>query len=385
MAKRGRVIFVNRVYVPDTMATARYLGELTAALAEEFEVRVICSRTGGDGPAADPRVGVIGIPLARRPDSGLLARAFSDLFFLVAAFVVLLLRTGRHDVVVHKTDPPLLGVVTAAVSFVRGFRLIGWHQDVYPEIAARLGVINPRGPAFRTLAALRNRAARRAVTNVVIGEDMARELGRHGPVRVIRNWALEEAELLAVQHSALRDELGLRDRFVVAHCGTLGRLHPYQPLLEMGERYKDSERVHFLIAGGGHHYGQLRAEVERRAYPNWQFLPYQPQSRLADLLAAADVHLVLLRPDCTPLAVPSKLSGILAAGRPCLFIGDPAAELATLVERAGAGLVLPIDGAVTQWPDAAAGVAARQLYRERFSKKAQVDAWADLLREVAAR
>jgi len=71
-----------------------------------------------------------------------------------------------------------------------------------------------------------------------------------------------------------------------------------------------------------------------------QFLPYQPEETLRFSLTAAHVHLVTLKPDMTGLSVPSKIYGILAAGRPVIFIGPEESEAASIVREAQCGVVI---------------------------------------------
>ncbi|WP_244434012.1 hypothetical protein [Azospirillum sp. B506] len=56
------------------------------------------------------------------------------------------------------------------------------------------------------------------------------------------------------------------------------------------------------------------------------------------------LHLVAMAPAAEGMLVPSKLTGVQAAGRPCLFLGPAGSEAAALVK--GCGLVIdPMDGA----------------------------------------
>ena len=88
----------------------------------------------------------------------------------------------------------------------------------------------------------------------------------------------------------------------------------------------------FLFIGAGHQLDTLKGEAGRRGLTNVQFRPYQPRERLAQSLGACDAHLVTLRPELEGLVLPSKFYGIIAAGRPVLFVGAADGEIASLVE-----------------------------------------------------
>ena len=78
----------------------------------------------------------------------------------------------------------------------------------------------------------------------------------------------------------------------------------------------------------------------RRSLSNVRFLPSQPASKLSESLSAADAHIVTMRPNLCGLVVPSKVYGVLAAGRPCLFVGPKDSEAARLILETGAGSVI---------------------------------------------
>ena len=65
-------------------------------------------------------------------------------FYLSAAWRLWRL-ARRGDVIVAKTDPPMLSIIAAPIAFLRGAKLVNWLQDVFPEVAQQLGVRQGRG------------------------------------------------------------------------------------------------------------------------------------------------------------------------------------------------------------------------------------------------
>ncbi len=106
----------------------------------------------------------------------------------------------------------------------------------------------------------------------------------------------------------------------------------------------------FLFIGGGAKMESLKAKVAESRLTQVIFLPYQPRDSLEDSLAAADVHLASLIPSLEGMIVPSKFYGILAAGRPLIFIGDPDGELARVIGAAQCGLVVAQDSPRISFP-----------------------------------
>ncbi len=266
-------------------------------------------------------------------------RAIDYLSFNLSALAVLMGIARSGDIVIAMTDPPLISVTAAIAARLRGARLVNWLQDVFPEIAERVFI--PLGIAGDLARFLRNFSLREAVANVVLGDGMRRQLlsiSGVGPVTTIHNWA--DGRLITPVPAAanpLREEWGLRGKFVAAYSGNMGRAHEFSTILEAAERLREDERIAFLFVGGGYHVSRIEGRVRERKLSNVVFRPYQPEERLAQSLGAADVHLVTLLPALEGLMVPSKVYGILAAGRATLFVGDVKGEVASILASARAG------------------------------------------------
>jgi glycosyltransferase involved in cell wall biosynthesis len=399
-----RVVFVNRFFYPDESATAQLLTDLAVGLAGQgWDVHVVCCRqryavAGADLPARQTVQGVVvhRVWTTRFGRGRLFGRALDYVSFHVSSAVALFRLLGPEAIVVAKTDPPLICLVAAAVATARRALLVNWLQDVFPEIAAQLGAGHVPG-LNALLLGLRDASLRAAAANVVLGTRMAERLRARCPrtgFTIIENWA--DAGAIRPQPAAasrLRAGLGLDQALVVGYSGNLGRAHDVDTLLGAAELLR-SERIAFLLIGGGVNMDALKIEAGRRRLDNFRFLPYQPREGLEDALAAADVHWVSLLPRLEGLIVPSKFYGILAAGRPTLFIGDPDGELARIIRAQGCGMVVEIgdsrgladalllmqDTAVRQ----SMGAAARDWLCARHSKAAALGLWTELLEGVAA-
>ena len=398
-----KVVFVNRYGPPDHSATSQMLGDLAAALvAKGAPVRIVASRQRYDDPAARlvPAEIVEGVEIRRIPTTRfgrrhLAGRALDYLTFYLALPVTLWRQLERGDAVVAMTDPPLVGLVAGLVARLRGCVRLNWLQDVFPEVAARLG--EPRLPraVVALLQRLRNASLRAAGMNVCIGDRMAEYLATQGVPRermvVIPNWA-QEASLqpLPASESTLRARLGLAGKFVVGYAGNLGRAHDCDTIFAAVARLAADSRIAFLITGGGRGHENLRVRCAQAGLQNIAFLPYQPLPALAHAMAAADLHLLSLLPELEGLIVPSKFYGIAAAARPMAMIGDPDGELARLIARNDCGFtVVPGDVAglvarileLADKPEACVemGRRARAMLQREFSRDAAHRRWHGLL------
>ena len=400
----SRLIFVNRFFFPDHSATSQILSDLAFHMAGAGrEVHVVTSRQNYDDPrAALPDQEIINDVHVHRLAStqfgrgALLGRSIDYLSFY-GSVRRRLAELARHgDIVVAKTDPPLLSVVAMPPAHRNGARLINWLQDIYPETATVLGVPLMRGPVAPSLAALRNRSLRRAEATIVVGDLMARRIASLGApearIHVIANWCNdEEIRPIGLDENPLRHEWGLTGKFVIGYSGNLGRAHEYDTLLGAAEQLRNDPRFVFLMIGGGKRFAELAAVVkQRRLDGSFRFMPYQEQPTLPYSLSLPDVHWLSLNPKLEGLLVPSKFYGIAAAGRPVIFIGNEDGEVARLVRQHACGLVVaPGDAAMLvdilqRWSNAPATIAemgrrARAMLDAHYTRQKGLARWRTLL------
>lgn len=431
-----------------------------ALAARGHEVHVVTSRLLYDDPSlALPAnemasgVAVHRVWTSRFGRGTLLRRAMDYLTFYLSALWRLARLADRNTILVAKTDPPMISAVVALAGRATGARLVNWTQDLFPEVAVAVGIRVMRPALARWLAVVRDWSLRRAVRNVVIGEHMrARLLARGLPdskIAVIHNWADGEAIVAkpgtgigaavgpavlersdgnssggrrgtgirtfisesgagygasggegapvdGMKANPLRSEWGLGGKFVVGYSGNLGRVHEFVTLLDAAGQLAEREDIVFLFIGGGYQLDALKAASARRGLANVQFRPYQPRERLAQSLGTCDAHLVTLRPGLDGLVLPSKFYGIIAAGRPVLFVGALEGEVPDLVRGAECGAVFGVGEAAAladcirrmvadrsvakRW-----GENGRRLFDARFAMPIAIERWERLLVDVSQR
>jgi len=221
-------------------------------------------------------------------------------------------------------------------------------QDVFPDVAVELGVL--RGQRAIALArALERFVYRRADAVTVLSDDLAANVAGKLPVgeerakvHVIPNFVDTEAISVGPKENGYRAHYGLGGRTVVMYAGNVGLSQSLGLLLHAARALADRRPdVTFVINGGGSARAGLEADAAGLA--NVAFIDYQPKEMLAEVLGAADIHVVPLRTGLAHSSVPSKLYSVLAAGRPVLASVDAGTEVARTIERAGAGLAVAPD------------------------------------------
>lgn len=344
-----KLLLVNQHYPPDAGATGKLAAQLAGSLVRRgHEVTALTGRPtyeeakGARAPRSEWRDGVhvIRLPLLPRRDS-----PASRLFHYASFALALAARApflARPDAVLAFSSTPVFGgAASALLARFLGTPFVYVVQDVYPEVAVALGVLR-EGVLERAARLLETLAWRSAARVVVIGPEMAEAARRRGVdeerLVVIGNWA-DPLEIRPAAGEAFRREAGIaEDEFVVEYAGNLGRSQDLDAVLRairIVEERAVSRPVRFLFVGSGTRSDEIRREAERCA--NVTVMPRQPEEKLVDVLAAADLSLVPLRRGLSRWCVPSKVYSILASGRPVGACIDAESEVARIVADSACG------------------------------------------------
>jgi len=343
-----RIVLLNQYYLPSEAPTGLLLADLGQALvAAGHEVTAICSeRDYADPESRYPRVETRdGVRVRRVSGSGFgrgrrVGRLFDYVTFMVGA--LLRLATQRKpDVVVVLTTPPMLAFPSWLVARLRSARLVFWVMDVYPDLAFELGVLRRNSPGAAILRFFSRSVLKGADRVVALGKFMAAHLKQAGARHVVtvHNWADGEAiHPRNIDDHPLREAWGWSNRFVVLYSGNLGLAHDFETVLDAAEMLRERTDVLLAFVGSGPQAARVEAEVRRRGLTNVEFRPWMAQEQLGSSLTAGDVHLVTLRGDLAGLLVPSKIYGILAAGRPTIYVGPRRSEVAEILNEGKCGV-----------------------------------------------
>jgi colanic acid biosynthesis glycosyl transferase WcaI len=191
------------------------------------------------------------------------------------------------------------------------------------------------------------------------------------------NWVDTGAIFPLPNPSSLRRELGISDNVIVAlYSGSMGKKQGLDLLVDTARQLLHRSDIRFVFCGDGS-YRQVFVE-KARGLPNVNILPFQPAERLNDLLNLADIHLLPQRAGAADLVMPSKLTGMLASGRPVLATATPGTELASAV--LGHGIVVP-PGDVHAFVSALLGLAADGDLRQTLGHAARKYAVSHLNRD----
>ncbi len=264
----------------------------------------------------------------------------------------LALTTGDHDVVVGMSPPIFMGDAAWLLAKRCRAPFVFNTQDIFPDIAVDLRALtNPR-----VIAAARwyERALyRRADAITVLSTDQRDNVRaklpphRRDRVRIIRNVVdlerIRPVEEVEREANPYRQRHGLSDKTVVMYSGNVGLSQSFDLIREAATHWADDESVQFVVNGEGAAHAEVAAWASR--LDNVTMIPFGPRHEVPQILGAADLHLVLLKQGLAASSTPSKLYGILAAGRPVLASIDEGSEVCSTVREADCGLSVPPDDA----------------------------------------
>lgn len=401
-----RVLFINQVFYPDVAATAQHAHDLARHLvAHGHDVHAIASRSiYGEKGAALPRYEFVdGIHIHRVGQSmfgkaSIIARVLDfGLFYIAATCKAFWLR--KPDVVVCFTTPPFIALLGWLLRLVRRSKFVYWVMDLYPDLPVACGVMKPNSLLTRFFEAINRFCLQRADRTVVLGRCMlqrVRDKGVTGDHVVhIGVWS-DQSEVRPIprDHNPYRQQWNLGDRFVVMYSGNFGLGHDVDTMCEAAKRLRDDDRIRFLFVGGGKKKDIVDQFVAEHNLENCVLAPYQPRETLDASLSCADVHLATLTEGIEGIMVPCKLFGIMAAGRPTIFIGHPDSELARVLAEHEAGVTVrqgDVDGLVELIRELAddpqrvqaMGERARDALSAAYARQTACEQWRTLLEDLA--
>ncbi len=338
-----RVLLLNLYFPPDTSATAKMAQIVVDALSVGHDVTVLCGRPSYDPSERRPwhlfqseltaRVKIIRVGSTDYSRVQMKKRVFNYLSYVLLSVPRALFLPC--DVILTMTDPPFEGIVGAFIALLKRKPFIYNIRDMYPDMAVGGSIVAP-GLLSRIWEKFHRWALRRATRVIVLGEDMRNRIVSKGVppsnVLIVR----DGAELSAPGGSppaidpdvvrAIRGDF----KFILLHAGNLGFYGAWHTLLA-GAKQLSQEGIGLVFVGDGAQRDRLQAAA--KDLPNVRFLPFFPGSKISSVLAAADAHLITVKRGLEGVVVPSKMYGILAAGKPILAVAPRECDVVSIGER----------------------------------------------------
>jgi colanic acid biosynthesis glycosyl transferase WcaI len=326
-----RILLLNQFFWPDSAPTSLLLTDLARELAARgHDVVALCGNSNYEGSSAGgevPDVGVCRTPTLKFA-RGTASRLLSYTSFLGSALGAGLMGE-KPDLVITLTTPPLLSAVGTLMKSVRGCRHWIWEMDVYPDVAVELGWIKKNSALERLIGFMTDWPRQKADGILVLGECMKQRLMNRGvadeQLFVAENWADgTEIKPLPFPNRALLQ---------VLYSGNLGLAHEIETIEQAAFEMDEAPVAEFVFAGGGTKRKALEERCAARNLKHVNFRGYASAETLGESLGMSDIGLVTQRPECFGTVVPSKVYGLLASGRPVLYIGPEKSTPHRIIEK----------------------------------------------------
>lgn len=382
-------------YAPENIGTGKYTSEMAAWLAAQgHRVRVVTAPPYYPAWKVAPgyrrwwwsRQTIAGVEVIRCPiwvpaqPRGLTRMIHLASFGLSCLPPLIGALFFRPDLVINIA--PTLASAPGALLAARLSGASSWlHvQDFELDAALDMGIVGA-GPG-RKIAMRIERLLMRAFDRVsTISEKMLERLHAKGlqadACICFPNWAdIDGIRPLDVP-SPYRAELGIpQDAVVALYSGNMGLKQGLELLAEVAHATSDLPQLHFVFGGQGP--GRQLLERNCQGLPNVHFLDLQPTERLNDWLGLADIHLLPQRADVADLVMPSKMTGMLASGRPVLATAAPGTGVANAL--LGCGVSVP-PGDAQALASALRELARDAARRDKLGAAARAQAESTLARE----
>ncbi|OGI27848.1 MAG: hypothetical protein A2287_00795 [Candidatus Melainabacteria bacterium RIFOXYA12_FULL_32_12] len=356
MREKTTVKILSQSFYPDFVATGELLFELAEKLVSDhnINVSVITAQPSFVKKERQPiKQTIKGIKIRRLEIFNFDKNSFIgkvlnswSFFFHTMLYITM---DKKVDWLLIPTSPPLLPLIGTYAKLFKKQKYVYLMHDVYPEIAARLGYIKQNGIIYKAWDFLSKISLKYADKIIVLSDNMKEGLIDwiqdidQDRISVIHNWANEETiKVILKKENHFIEKYNLKGKFVIEYSGNIGRIHEFNTIIEAARELKDYKDIVFLFIGHGGQKPQIEALVDKYKLDNIMFLPYQDRQDLSYSLGMADIHVVSLMEGYRFFAAPSKLYGILASGKPVLFVGNQACYIADLLKKNKCGFHIHI-------------------------------------------
>ncbi|MEC0666409.1 glycosyltransferase family 4 protein [Priestia flexa] len=356
---KKKIVFVINYFYPDYASTGQLLTELCLNLQKDFKITVIAAQPGYAGENSTTtklfeedqleNIKIIRIRLPKVDKTSKLSRIRYIFYYFMLANIALLKEKGI-DAIYTISQPPVLGGLIGTIGkFLKRSKHIYNIQDFNPEQAAAVSYTNKQF-IFNWAKKVDKLNCRYSDCVIVVGNDMSETLKKRFNNQnvpnhiVINNWTNEDEIVpLSKQDENIQiflKENNLEDKFIVMYSGNIGLYYDLENIIKVTKHFKEYKDIAFVFIGEGAVKKDMQAFVNSNDIQNVHFLPYQPKEFIKYSLNVADVHLVVNQKGIKGVSVPSKIYGVMAAGKPVLGVLEQESEAQMLIENSRCGVVV---------------------------------------------
>jgi glycosyltransferase involved in cell wall biosynthesis len=361
MENKKKTLVYAHYFYPDVASTGQILTELCEGLQDNFDITVVCVVPSYNGKVDEKykkqriyiekyqNINVVRVKVPEFDKKNKISRVNNILAYFLNAIIVTF-KLGKQEIIFSISQPPILGGLLGAIGkVIKRAKFIYNIQDFNPEQIMAIGYC--KNKLILNIAMVVDKfSCKRADKVIVVGRDMQETLknrfnNKKVPKNVfINNW-IDEKAIYPLPHNddkviAFKKKYELENKTVVMYSGNIGLYYDLENLIKVIGRFKERKEVVFVFIGEGTVKKELVDYVHEYKLDNVKFIPYQDKADLNYSLNAGDVHLVVNAKGIKGVSVPSKLYGVMAAGKTVFGILDEGSEARLIIEDCNCGVCI---------------------------------------------
>jgi len=347
----SKLSIITQFYPPDHAATGQLIEELAQQLSyQNIEVKILTGQPayGQQKQPIAPRkekqpfLSIRRSLASRIVPKRLRGRIINGLLFCFYSALRLVKPYYRGETLLLTTEPPYLLFIGYFAKVFLNLPYVCLLYDLYPDIAIQLNILSEKHWLTRFWSWLNLKIWHQAKAIIVLSPTMKKRIIAKDPnlapkIAVIHSWC--NPNYIIPKPKAENDfamEHNLVKPFTVLYSGNMGRCHDMQTILEAAWELRE-DSIQFVFIGGGAKYEDCLQAIQKWGLKNCLFLPFQPKKNLPNSLTACDLSLVTISEGMEGLVAPSKLYGMLSAGRAIAAVCEKHSYLNELIAEAGCG------------------------------------------------
>jgi glycosyltransferase involved in cell wall biosynthesis len=390
------ITIISQHFYPSLSATGQLITDLAKGLAQRgYIVNVFtASELNTSTPNFFNNIQINRTKSLTKHSSSIFSKIISSIFFMLEAWLYIMFRQPSNIPILIVSNPPYVGILGIGFKLFKSGKYYLLLQDIFPESAVMAGIIQSNGMLFRFFNRVIYLSCKYTENTIVLNNAMQSYLKQKYPdlkeqIEVIENWSLENITPCDKQSNLFAQQYNMTQMFTVLYSGNLGRLHDIETIAASAKILRDIP-ILFVFIGDGAKIKILEDAIETHQLKNILLLPVQPRELLSLSLTACDVSIVSLMPNAESIVAPSKLYGMLAAGRAIIAISSPNSYIDQLLTTSACGINIPPNNSqqlaslllqLSHEPQKvkAMGERARQLYEARYTFNRALNQYEQLL------
>lgn len=358
---KKKILVYAHYFYPDVASTGQILTELCEGLEKDFEMVVICAVPSYSGTIDNKyrekrlyfeeykNIKVIRVRVCDFDKTNKVSRIKNILGYFFNA-IIATFNVKDVDIVYSISQPPILGGILGHIGkILKRAKYVYNIQDFNPEQTEAVNY--SKNKLLLELARKADKMSCRASDKIIIvGRDMQNTLinrfnNKNVPSNeVINNW-IDEKSIFPIDKNhpkiiEFKNKYSLNDKFIIMYSGNIGLYYDLENIIKVIGKFSHRDDVIFAFVGDGTMKNTLEQYVEENSLENVKFIPYQNKEDLIYSLNAGDVHLVTNQKGIKGISVPSKIYGVLAAGKPILGVLERDSEAELIIRNCNCGIVV---------------------------------------------